>query len=215
MRNYLILVLLSVIIGGCAESPSTSTGDTIQDLYAYKVGNEWTYRSQWFNEDGSVRADDTSTMKIEGVTTFRGHEGFITRPDGRGLVYFEGTTDAFGVVDPTTNPGVKHTLHYPLASGDTYILADTVDYDGNVIKQFLNFQGNNVSLTTGAGTFACKHFKWTGLLGKASMFDTVISYLYFAPGVGLVKEEDSTFQKNGNKYLSSIFTLIAYKVTWP
>jgi hypothetical protein len=151
------------------------------------IGNRWVYRRP--SGSGSV----TDSIVIVRDTTIGGEKWFISsigiryvnRADGAYIWHF---------IDSLPTRQTK----FPLALGDTAIdngWFPVLDTSGAIVDSTHNFGlvvKGNVSVTVAAGTFNC----WKVLLyyytvgaGHDPSLNTAYEYYYFAPGVGVVKEE--------------------------
>jgi hypothetical protein len=223
MINRIFFILLSILsisnIFGCKSDPASNSNapskTTVLSLNGIADGNQWTLWSLEYDPDMTITHSDTVTWSILGTTTFRGHTGYLTLQDGSGLYYAEGDSDLYGVTDAkTANPFIKHVLHYPLELNAPYVLSDTIKF-GRREQNTVELLDTEAIITTSAGMFKCFHFRWTGMQGDDSVLDpikyTSIDHLYYADGVGLIRELDSSYDK-GVKYLQTRRELLNYKV---
>jgi hypothetical protein len=127
---------------------------------------------------------------------------------GRLLIYYSGSFDLYTIQN---SKSLNHALHYPMNSGETFILVDTMYPDGSIRKELLILQGNSESVTVTAGSFSCLHFDRISLNGNAAKPDTnSMMKQYYALGKGLIQENDYAYDNAKKQYQSVSLQLQSY-----
>jgi len=214
-RYFISLVLIYIaVLVGCGDSTSTSSNETIQQVFPLKVGNQWIYSYQEFQNDGGLRIDDTSRFFITDESSFLGHTAFTILVNGdtskQVMFYYVGQSDLYSV---ELGQYIFIQLRYPINIGKSVALLDTIYPNGDTRKEFIVLRSKNESIIVPAGAFTCLHFDDIKIGGPPDQIDTLtMAREYYALDKGLVKEDDYINGINSNLYLRQSRKLLSYQV---
>jgi hypothetical protein len=199
-----VLAFAALTLASCksdpAAPPSTGDGFDTTALMPLAVGNEWVIHHPFFTSNAY------ETLTVLRDTTIAGEKWYVTTQSIQ-------TNRADGLYrwDTSSRRGVRQAKH-PVKLGDTAIDSGwflTIDPVSNAIDSTHNFAivtALRVPVTVPAGTFTC----WKALFyyytvgpGHEPSTNTAYEYVYYAPGIGKVKEEALNGAVSSDNYVTS------------
>lgn len=179
---------LALLLASCASAPgprpAAPADDRLESYYPLAVGNSWTYET-------------TFGKRVERNTvTIVGKENGYFRDDNRGLFAF----DAEGLRDPS-----RYLIRRPLRRGATW--KSIVDVGKSNRFEIVD---TAASVTVPAGTFH-------DVLVVRGLDDSVaggeMEYVFsYAPGVGLVRMEQTMIVGRTERIPQMSFQLVSYRL---
>jgi uncharacterized protein DUF3108 len=197
MKHAKLIVLLLPILAyfGC-DSTAPVTDHSIQDIVPLDSGNRWTYLVTQYTGGGGIQRIDTIGNVIGAPLTFNGNSGYYPSDCAckYGFLHYSGNDlVAYDSSDKTSSI----VLRYPMGSDESIIVVDSIDQQGLRLQGTLRMLSTNASVTVPAGTFSCVKYEDLYLYGADTFLDTAqIIYRYYAPGVGLVMQEQYRYSPN-------------------
>ncbi len=221
---------------GELEEGGTSIPNAGRQYFPLAVGDRWVYR-QWSGESGA--GSEIRLLKATGTETVNGREAMLVRAfralDGfeEGVQYLTVTdTGVTLLANPASQPedlpiAALEQMRFPLTAGSSHVQLDKTfdmgaDYDGDGRNETLRIvSGVSVvgfgSVQTDLKSFVdAAHLQTivtqTGIYSSGRTPVTVTSAVdsWYAPGVGLVRED--TVTSGAGSTSSSHVTIVGYSV---
>lgn len=191
MNRIASLLTLCTLLAfnSCSEDPQTTTTYTIQDIFPLSAGSFSVIQTQKYDTSDAVIRTDTVLVRIDSLVAYNGMQGYSTfYVDDYRVLFYKGddlmSGDFISEVD-------EFMLRYPIPSGETYVSKDTTYSDSVRSRVTLRILSENEKVTVPAGTFDCIKYESIRMYGKPGVYDTTsLSYSYYAPHVGYVKQEE-------------------------
>ena len=186
-----IIILIAILVSGCSNSASNGVASGV--LMPLTYNNNWTYGSVSTDSvTGKPYFTDTvsDTVKYTIFSIKSLWSGVVSTNDSEIGVpgrYYRNAADGLHYSDPGSN--IDNLIaKYPANAGDTFqenfIITDENSPTPRDTSITVTVLATNASVTVPAGTFQC--MKYASLpLGRSSIS-------YYAPGVGLIEESDSS-----------------------
>ena len=217
MRNFPAIILLSVMMISCYEDPLNSESNVVRkaryiqdiddgdlDLSVIKplaLGNEWTYHQYWFDDEGKEFESEytleiTDTLNYRGYTWYLWLEGFEKlekiwqRNSEEGLlIYFDPLPEVIAL-----------EAKYPAKAGDTWKYDA---YNRAVVKV-------DTLIKVPAGEFPCIYYLRAYKYSDSTEF---MNKTFYSPGIGMIKTENLTKEKDDREYkISNVQELKTFNI---
>ncbi|HET9136306.1 MAG TPA: hypothetical protein VFO76_06710 [Candidatus Kapabacteria bacterium] len=188
------------------------SSDLIEDLYPLQIGNSWSYDFIGANADPMGYMPNYLSEEVTDTSRYLGHKLFQISQGGipRYKLYFD-STSVIRYVPDSIYSFKTQLLHWPLTIGETVVFLDTL-YNGSYLHKIVFLlQDTKAPITTRAGLFECYHFQQQTYRGNGSHPDTTVIDLWYAKGIGLVRNRYSKVAY-GKKIDQGGMDLITYKI---
>jgi hypothetical protein len=187
--NRHIIILIAILASGCSNS--TSNGVASGVLMPLAFDNNWTYEFVSTLPGKPFYTDTVSdTVEYTIYSLSSSWSGVVSTNDSEIGVpgrYYRNAADGLHYSEPGSN--IDNLIaKYPANVGDTFQENVIVTDEGSPTPRdtmiTVTVLATNSSVTVPAGTFQCMQY--------ASLPLGVSSIRYYAPGVGLIEETDSS-----------------------
>ncbi len=216
-KKHFLGILAAVVVlfsTGCARS---------ENFYPMNKGNYWEYETQQGKSiirvigTEMVGDKDCSVLQVEGdfpglFTGILMKEFYYTAPDG----FYMAKRQMLNLGEYIFNPPYRF-LALPVKVGNKWDWKGTITVQTSLASRTLTGSQSFEVVSreemnyAGKGTLPCFKIHWVSQYSDKSRMDT---YRWYSPGIGLFKEDETSYNAKGQAQLNSM-TLTDYKIVEP
>jgi hypothetical protein len=193
--NFGIGLLFFVLLVASCGDKSTNPKQVGQ-IWPLAIGNQWSFQLTEFDTNTVVISIDTLVLEVVKDTIIHNETFYLLTANGvRDPEVRPMTNREDGLWDYRDSDTIIILIKYPVTVGESFFQL----YDSLVVVS------TDTLVTVPAGSFHCVRYD-DYLIATGRL----LTHIYAAPNVGLVKKEDFSLTPGDRLYLSEVMELISY-----